>query len=255
MLARSGLSGTGYSGTGVSGTGSFGAPASGARVARARVAGARVVHARRTTDSGEPFEPAGTDLPLHRVAPRRGVAASRFLPTQDWDRLLVLDDLGRPTLYLQAHGGELWLTEPSTGRFVTASNDHLPRLGIWTIWLRNVDSRTIVAREGLLQPGAIVDLVREPGSADDPTAIAVHAATGRPVGYVSRGIAAALAPALDAGRHLVAVTVSSDPRESTDRPGLVKVLAAAPDVIEHLFRRLPNGSPIAPAGCATVPAG
>lgn len=206
---------------------------------------------RRATDASVSV-PDVTTLPLAHAVPRRGVPASRYLPPQDWDRLLVADARGLPTLYLAQHGGELWLTEPSTGRVVDLGNSRLRSLGIWSFWLRNVDPRTIVAREGLLQPGSFVDLVRERPEGPGPRSIAVTAATGRPVGHVSPRIALHLAPLLHAGAGLLAVTVASDPPLAKDRPGLVKVIACSPAVIRHLFRRLPQGPPALPRPSDTV---
>ncbi|MEC5149540.1 HIRAN domain-containing protein [Cryobacterium sp. GrIS_2_6] len=207
---------------------------------------------RRATDFPAVVCADVTDRPVARTAPRRGVPANRYLPPQDWERLLISDAQGLPNLYLAADAGELWLTEPSTGRVVALGNRHLRGLGIWSFWLRNVDQRTIVAREGLLQPGSVVTLVREQASGSGDRAIAVHAATGRPVGHVSPRIAAGLSPLLDGGAGLLAVTLASDPTPATDRPGLVKVIASSPDVIGHLFRRLPQGAPVPPRARDTV---
>ena len=207
---------------------------------------------RRATDVSAAVTADLTARPLAHSVPRRGVPASRYLPAQDWDRLLVADAAGLPTLYLAAAAGELWLTEPSTGRVVALGNRHLRGLGIWSFWLRNVDARTIVAREGLLQPGSVVGLVREQVSGLGPRPIAVHAATGRPVGHVSPRIAAGLAPLLDGGTGLLAVTLAADPPRAPERPGLVKVIACSPEVIGHLFRRLPQGPPVPPRARDTV---
>jgi hypothetical protein len=207
---------------------------------------------RRATDFPAALTPDVAALPLAQAAPRRGVPASRYLPPQDWDRLLVADAGGLPTLYLAADAGALWLTEPSTGRVVALGNRHLRGLGIWSFWLRNVDPRTIVAREGLLQPGAVVGLVREQAGRPGPHSIAVHAATGRPVGHVSPRIASGLASLLDDGAGLLAVTLAADPPLAPDRPGLVKVIACSPAVITHLFRRLPQGAPVPPRVGDTV---
>jgi hypothetical protein len=207
---------------------------------------------RRSTDTPALVPAPVAALPVAQTVPRRGVSASRHLPPEDWDRLLVTDARGLPTLYLAPHGGELVLTEPSTGRAVALSNRHLRGLGIWSIWLRNVDPRTIVAREGLLQPGSFVWLVREQQSGPGPRAIAVHAATGRPVGHVSTRIAAGLSPLIDGAADLLTVTLACDPPFSPDRPGLVKVISGTPEVIGHLFRRLPQGPPVLPQPRDTV---
>ncbi|MDJ0325108.1 hypothetical protein QMG61_15185 [Cryobacterium sp. PH31-AA6] len=217
---------------------------------RTAVRSARVAVPRRRSSDSSPADTvaaAAIDpaLPSHRAVPHRGAALSRYLPPQDWARLLVADARGLPTLYLQPHGGELWLTEPSTGKLVSISNAHLRPLGIWTIWLRNVDPRTIVAREGLIQPGARVSLVRAPGEEGAGDTVFVHSSTGRRVGQVSPGIAVGLAELIDSGTVLHAVAIAFDPKPGADRCGLVKVLAAPPATIEQLFRRLPRAATIA----------
>ena len=219
---------------------------------RIRVAGRSVgrsagadVPRRRASDAVPAPTPRVAPAPAVSANTRPGMALSRYLPPQDWARLLVADAGGLPTLYLQPHGGELWLTEPTTGLLVSISNVHLRGLGIWTIWLRNVDSRTIVAREGLIQPGAMVSLVREPGHPAAGGAVSVHSSSGRRVGQVSPRIAAGLADLIDTGTVLHAVAVAFDPKPGADRPGLIKVLAAPPATIEHLFRRLPRAATIA----------
>ena len=214
-----------------------------------RVAGrsaGTAVHRRRASDAVPALTPpSAASAPAVSSTARPGVALSRYLPPQDWARLLVADAGGLPTLYLQPHGGELWLTEPTTGLLVSISNVHLRGLGIWTIWLRNVDSRTIVAREGLIQPGAMVSLVREPGHPAAGGTVSVHSSSGRRVGQISPRIAAGLAELIDAGTVLHAVAVAFDPKPGADRPGLIKILAAPPATIEHLFRRLPRAATIA----------
>jgi hypothetical protein len=165
-----------------------------------------------------------------------------LLSIADANRLLVADDQGLPPLRLQEHGGGLWLAEVSTGKLVGVGDAHLRDLGIWGIWLRAVDSRTILAREGLLQPGAALRLVRQPRNAEDSNAIAVHSSTGRLVGYVSPRIAAGLAMVLDSGTPIDAVAVSLTVRPGSSRPGLITLLAASPETLAHLFE--PAGRPV-----------
>src|SRR5680860_1739509 len=133
---------------------------------------------------------APRDVPIvaqwlrHAAGALRPAAAKvHYLPRADWDRLLVTDGEGLPTLFLQMYSGELRLTEPTTGKLVRGSNHHLRRLGIWTMDLGAVGVHKIAGREGLLQPGSPMALVRESHNALDGNAIAVHAAAGRPVGY------------------------------------------------------------------------
>ncbi|TFC83686.1 hypothetical protein E3T26_05435 [Cryobacterium sp. TMT1-21] len=162
-------------------------------------------------------------LPPQQPAPLRSSVAGDLLSSQDGDRLLVADIRGLPPLYLQHRAGELWLTESTTGRLVGLGDRSLAGLGIWIIWLRNIDSRTIVAREGLLHPGATVRLQRDPGPLCGANGISVHAATGRRVGCVSPLIAARLTRVLDAGTTLQAVAVAftpSPPQAGPPKAGL-----------------------------------
>lgn len=200
-----------------------------------------VIPQRRATDA-----PARTrnqlTLPPQRPAPPSRSVRRDVLSIADASRLLVADVQGLPPLRLQEHGDGLRLAEVSTGKLVGVGDAHLRALGIWSIWLRAVDSRTILAREGLLQPGATLRLVRQPRNAEDSNAIAVHASTGRLVGYVSPRIAAGLAAVLDSGTSIEAVAVSYTARSGSSRPGLITLLAASPQTLAHLFE------PVNPAG-------
>ncbi|TFB55652.1 hypothetical protein E3O23_02395 [Cryobacterium tagatosivorans] len=149
------------------------------------------------------------------------------------------------------HTGELRLTEPTTGKLVAVGNHHLRRLGIWTVDLGGVDVHKTAVREGLLQPGSPVSLVREPHNAHDGNAIAVHAAAGRPVGYLNRKTAAGLSRLLDTGTRLeaIAIAIAFD-SVTSGRPGGVKVLAGSPELVRHLLRKRPGAGLIAPLDLA-----
>ena len=189
------------------------------------------------------FEPAPR-------APRPEPAPAHYLPSEDWDELLVADGRGLPTLFLQMHTGELRLTEPTTGKLVRVGNHHLRRLGIWTVDLGGVGVHKTAGREGLLQPGSPMSLVREPHNEHDGNAIAVHAAAGRPVGYVNKGTAAGLSRLLDTGTRLDAISIAFDSSGADGRPGGVKVLAGSPELVRHLLRERPAAVPMAPAELA-----
>ena len=180
-------------------------------------------------------------------------APAHYLPSEDWDELLVTDSQGLPTLYLQMHTGELRLTEPTTGKLVPVGNHHLRRLGIWIVDLAGVGVHKTAGREGLLQPGSPMSLVREPHDAHDAhdgNAIAVHAAAGRPVGYVNRRTAAGLSRVLDTGTMLDAISIAFDSTDTNGRPGGVKVLAGSPELLRHLLRERPSAGAMAPAEMA-----
>ncbi|WP_198414444.1 HIRAN domain-containing protein [Cryobacterium sp. Sr8] len=202
-----------------------------------------------TSAPNRSIEPAAAP-PDDRVAPVGTPGVSHYLPSEDWEELLVTDGDGLPTLYLQMHTGELRLTEPTTGKLVAVGNHHLRRMGIWTVDLSGVDARKTAVREGLLQPGSPVSLVREPDNAHDGNAIAVHAAAGRPVGYLNRRTAAGLSRLLDTGMRLEAISIAFD-SVTAGRPGGVKVLAASPELVRHLLRKRPGAGLIAPLDLAS----
>lgn len=186
-----------------------------------------------------PADPSGTHP--HPVSATREGASGSYLPSEEWEQLLVTDAEGMPTLYLQMHSGELRLTEPTTGKLVSVGNKHLRGMGIWTVNLRGVDCHKTAAREGLLMPGSTVSLIREHDHADGD-AIAVHAAAGRPVGYVNKGIATGLAQLLDAGTTFHAISLACDTMTTLHQTGVVKVLAASPELVQHLLRKRPNAT-------------
>ncbi|MBC7441459.1 MAG: hypothetical protein H7311_02890, partial [Ramlibacter sp.] len=130
------------------------------------------------------------DLPSQQPAPTRSSGAGDLLSSRDADRLLVADGRGLPPLWLQHQAGELWLTESTTGRLVGLGDRRLAGLGIWIIRLHGIDSRTMVAREGLLHPGAPVHLQQDLGQVGGGIGLSVHVANGRRVGRASPQIAA-----------------------------------------------------------------
>lgn len=194
-------------------------------------------------------EPAPIAVLADSVARSGAPHGEQYLPSKDWEELLVTDRDGLPTLFLQMHTGQLRLTEPTTGKLVAVGNHHLPRLGIWTVDLGGVDVHKTAVREGLLQPGSPVSLVREPHNVHDGNAIAVHAAAGRPVGYLNRKAAAGLSRLLDTGTRLEAIAIAFD-SVTAGRPGGVKVLAGSPELVRHLLRKRPGAGLIAPLDLA-----
>ncbi len=83
----------------------------------------------------------------------------------------------------------------------------------------------------LLDEGEALKLVREPSNPHDRNAIAVEISDGDALGYISRDLAAELAPAMDAGQYfkctVTALTGGTDEQpakgvniliEQTDRP-------------------------------------
>ncbi len=151
-----------------------------------------------------------------------------------------MEALAMPDLHLQMHSGELRFAASATGELVSVADTHLRRMGIWTVDLQGVDCHRIAAREGLLQPGSTVSLVRELHHVGDGSAIAVQAAAGRPVGYVNETIAVALSKLLDGGATFHAISVAFDASSARQESGIVKVLAASPEIVQYLLRRQPS---------------
>jgi hypothetical protein len=161
------------------------------------------------------------------VVPKPSSAAppgyvSPYLPGPLAVELLVLGADGLPPLYFTMHEGAWWLAEVSTDKLVNVGTRQLRRLGIWSCRVRG-DAYA----DGRLRVGP-VDLMREPSNPHDPNAVAIHQ-DGEHVGYFNRGMAPGLAKVLDHGGELLAVGVSADPP---------KVVAASPEVMRHLTRRM-----------------
>jgi single-stranded-DNA-specific exonuclease len=79
-----------------------------------------------------------------------------------------------------------------------------------------------------VSPGSALTLRREPANEHDPNAVAVLTASGAQAGWVPREVAAAIAPALDAGAAWAAAVLRerrASPRDP--RTGLTMLLARA----------------------------
>src|SRR5215211_9285789 len=75
------------------------------------------------------------------------------------------------------------------------------------------------------EPGRPLELRRDPANPHDPNAIAVHAG-GEQVGWVPRGVAEEIAPAIDAGEPYSAIVLREQRRSPRDpRHGLTMLLA------------------------------
>ncbi|WP_104134104.1 HIRAN domain-containing protein [Cryobacterium sp. Y62] len=180
-------------------------------------------------------------LPPQPTKPGRESFASDYLPSDRWDELLVLDENGMPTLFLQMRNAELWLTEPTTGQFISVGNKNLRRLGIWTVNVRGVNYHEAAAKAGNFQPGARVALVREPENTHDKNAVAISAIdTDDVVGYVNKGMALGISRLILARTPLHAISLSGGRKGRLGTFGLrIKILAATPEMIAHLLRKHP----------------
>ncbi|WP_166786238.1 HIRAN domain-containing protein [Cryobacterium lyxosi] len=177
-----------------------------------------------------------------RATPEKAsIDPSIYLHSDKWDELLVPDDQGMPNLYLQRHSDELWLTEATTGLLVNVGNRRLRRMGIWTVKVRGVNYHEAAVRRGAFQPGAPVRLLREPGNEYDKNAVAVYAAEAdEQCGYFNKAMAAGMAKVIDSGAPLHAISLAGGSPGALTEHGLnIKVLAASPEIVAHLFRRRP----------------
>ena len=182
-----------------------------------------------------------THLPPQSTNPGRESFASNYLPSDRWDELLVLGENGMPTLFLQMRNGELWLTEPTTGQFISVGNKNLRRLGIWTVNVRGVNYHESAVKAGNFQPGARVALVREPENVHDKNAVAISAIdTDDVVGYVNKGMALGISRLILARTPLHAISLSGGGQGILGTFGLrIKILAATPEKVAHLLRKQP----------------
>ena len=180
-------------------------------------------------------------LPPQSTKPGRESFASNYLPSDRWDELLVLGENGMPTLFLQMRNGELWLTEPTTGQFISVGNKNLRRLGIWTVNVRGVNYHEAAVKAGNFQPGARVALVREPENVHDENAVAISAIdTDDVVGYVNKGMALGISRLILAGTPLHAISLSGGGKGILGTFGpKIKILAATPEMVAHLLRKQP----------------
>ena len=134
-------------------------------------------------------------------------------------------------------GGVVWLAgysviEPTTGAFLARDSPELAAAGLRVSGVAGAARHHAgVLTSDAAAPGCALVLRREPGNAQDPNAITVATATGEPLGYVPRALAAALAPELDASRPWSAIVLREQRASPRDpRTGVTMLLAAAPAI-------------------------
>jgi hypothetical protein len=132
-------------------------------------------------------------------------------------------------------GGQVWLVgyqviEPGTGRYLARDAPELAERGLRVAGVAGAGQHHAEALEAAeLEPGAALELRRDPDNEHDPNAIQVCA--GDQLGWVPRELAAELAPQLDSGRPWSAVVLREQrgsPREP--RHGLTMLLAPAESI-------------------------
>ncbi|WP_037496279.1 HIRAN domain-containing protein [Solirubrobacter soli] len=120
-------------------------------------------------------------------------------------------------------GGEVWVAGyypiDGTGRFL--ARDALPA-GLIVTHVAGATHRPDALASDEAQPGSALHLRAEPENPHDPNAVAVHLASGAPVGYVPRDVA----PRIDA-TWSAAVLREFRPTPRDPRTGLTMLLAHA----------------------------
>ena len=111
------------------------------------------------------------------------------------------------------------------------------RLGLFSFLIRGTGYYRQAVMAGNFTPGAPVRLEREPGNVHDPNAIAVYAeGAHRLAGDVNKQRAKRLAPIIDSGADILAISVRG---LGAGLEGEVPhVLACDRHIMEHLTRRL-----------------
>ncbi|WP_162529327.1 HIRAN domain-containing protein [Segeticoccus rhizosphaerae] len=156
----------------------------------------------------------------------------------DGERVDIMGANGLPQVHLveQVYGGAriLRFCDDLTGKLMKAEARRLSTVGIWAGKLRGVSHYAAAARRSDLRPGRLLVLVRERDNPHDPNAVGVRAAdSDEVVGYVNKAKARQLARQLDAGIHVVAVSLDGTAagRACTG----VTYAAAQPTLLAHLM--------------------
>jgi hypothetical protein len=135
-------------------------------------------------------------------------------------------------------GGVVWLAgfqlvDAATGSYMGRNAPELAERGLRVAGVAGAARHHGEAlASAALEPGAALELRRDPGNEHDPNAIAVHAAGGgEQVGWVPRELAEEIAPELDARRPWAAVVLREQRASPRDpRTGLTMLLAAGGEI-------------------------
>ena len=163
------------------------------------------------------------------------VFRDEYLSREEERQALILDIDGLPTGYLALDRNRL-LVMTSVGK-VNPKSAYAHKVGIFSFTIRgalNHYSRAL--RSGNFSPGTQVRLVREPRNEFDSAAIAIYASdASSKTGYVNKLNARRLAPLMDRGADLVAISTRGEP--SGIDLYVPQILVAERRVMEHLLRR------------------
>jgi len=161
------------------------------------------------------------------------VARAEYLSPEDEARGLALGPSGLPNARLERVRDRLLVATPLG--WVNPKSRTAYKAGLYSFTLRGTGYYEQAVRAGRFTPGAPVRLVRESENQHDPNAIAVYAERGRNrAGYVPKGYAKRLAPLLDSGADVVAVSVRGSGAGSDETTP--HILVCERRLLDHLNR-------------------
>jgi HIRAN domain len=132
-------------------------------------------------------------------------------------------------------GGQVWLAGytlvDESGRYLARDAPEVAARGLHVARVAGAGLHHAAALAAApADPGAPLELRRDPANEHDPNAIQVHAG-GEQIGWVPREIAAVLAPQLDAGHPWSAVVLREQRASPRDpRTGATMLLAPAAEI-------------------------
>ena len=152
------------------------------------------------------------------------------------ESLKLLDPTGLPVVRLETYRDELWLVDADE-HLVNADAPGLVELGLYGFDVKGTKNHENAVMQGDFSPGAIVELVRSPPGANDPTAIGVRAAGSQEIsGYTDKRVAEAIGPDTDLGSELTVISLRGP--AAGEHNGLITVLAASPSLMAHVKRNI-----------------
>ncbi len=160
------------------------------------------------------------------------IRVADYLPPEDEGEALTVDAQGYPRFRLVRAHGQLVMEAPGGG-WINPKSRRLHRTCVVCFQIRGTSYYDRLVHASETRPLTSLMIVREPGNVHDPNAVSLYTAEGvGPLGYVNRQNAARLAPRIDRGETLAAITLRGTARD-TDGPA-PRVLIGPAHVIEHL---------------------
>ncbi|WP_246003656.1 HIRAN domain-containing protein [Nocardioides aurantiacus] len=206
------------------------------RLAAYRLQGRSPSDIRRVAEHLErrgPREPWTAAQQIDRAKSVGHVARVEYLSPEDEARALAPGAGGLPDARLERVRDRLLVVTPLG--WVNPRSRTAYRAGIYSFVLRGTGYNEAATRSGRFTPGALLRLRREPDNPHDANALAVYAERDRnKAGYVPTGQAKRLAPLVDGGADLVAVSTRGSGAGSDDVTPHVLVCERA--LYDHLTR-------------------